>query len=57
MEVIRELMNNGGVVHIARKRDLTSLLAAADGDLVKVFPEFLKHRACVVVAIKKYSEL
>jgi len=30
LEVLRELLSNGAIVHIARKSDLTSLLAAAE---------------------------
>jgi hypothetical protein len=51
------LLGNGSIVHIARKCDLTSLLAAADSGLVEVFHEFLKHRTCVAIAIKKCSKL
>jgi len=50
--VPRHLLSNGGNVHIAKKSDLTALLAAADIDHVEVFCEFLKHRTCVVIAIK-----
>jgi len=50
------LLSNDGIVHIARKRDLTALLAAAYSDQLEDFREFLKHRTCVVIAIKKYSE-
>jgi hypothetical protein len=51
------LLNNGGSVHIARKRDLTALLAAADSGHVEVLCELLKHLVCVVIVITKYSEL
>jgi hypothetical protein len=51
------LQSNGGIVHIARKCELTAILAAADSDRVEVFREFLKLRACVVIAIEKYSQL
>ena len=44
-------------MHIARKCDLTALLAAVDSGHVEVLRELLKHRACVIIAIKKYSEL
>jgi hypothetical protein len=44
-------------VHIVRKCDLTALLAAADSGQVEVFCELLKHSACVVIVIKKCSEL
>jgi ankyrin repeat protein len=54
-EVNRRLLSNGCSVHIARKSDLTALLAAADS--VEVFCEFLKCHACVVIANKKCSEL
>ena len=50
-EIHRQLLSNGGIVLIARKRDL----ATADSDQVGAFREFLKHRACVVIAIKKCS--
>jgi ankyrin repeat protein len=36
---------------------MTGLLTAYEIDNVVDFGEFLKHRACVVVAIKKGSEL
>jgi hypothetical protein len=49
------LLSNGGIVHIARKYDLTALLAAADSGHVEVFSEFLEHRTCVAIAIKKCS--
>jgi len=49
------LLCNGGNVHIAKKSDLTALQAAADSGLVEVFCEFLKHRTCVVIAIKNFS--
>ena len=52
LEVNRHLLSNGCSVHIAREWDLTALLAAAGSDNVEVFNEFLKHRACVVIAIK-----
>jgi hypothetical protein len=51
------LLSNGFSVHIARKRDLTALLAAADSGNVDVSSEFLKHSACVVIVIKKCSEV
>jgi hypothetical protein len=35
-------LSNGGSVHIARKCDLTQLLAAADSDQQEVFCEFLE---------------
>jgi len=41
LEVAREMLSNGGIVHIARKSDLTAILAAADSDRVGVFREFL----------------
>jgi len=44
-------------VRIARKCDLTAVLAAAGSGHVEAFREFLKHRTCVVIAIKKCSEL
>jgi hypothetical protein len=44
-------------VHIERKCDLTTLLAAADRGNVEVFRQFLKHSACLVFAIEKCSEL
>jgi hypothetical protein len=34
----------------------TALLATADSDNVEVLCELLKHRACVVIVIKKCSE-
>jgi hypothetical protein len=55
--VSRELLSAGGSVHIARKRDWTTLLAAADSGTLVVFGEFLKQRASVVISIKKCSEL
>jgi hypothetical protein len=36
---------------------LTALLATADSGIVEVLCELLKHRACVVIVIKKCSEL
>jgi len=51
------LLSNDGIVHIARKRDLTALLAAAYSNQLEAFREFLKRRTCVVIGIKKYSEL
>ena len=42
-------------MHIAKKSDLTALLAAADTNNEEVFCESLKHRTCVVIAIKKCS--
>jgi hypothetical protein len=42
---------------MARKRDLTALLAAADSGHVEVFRELLKHGNCVVISIKKFLEL
>jgi ankyrin repeat protein len=56
LQVTQELLSNSGIVHIARKRELTAQLAAPDSDHVEVFREFLKHRACVVIVIKKFSE-
>ena len=53
LEVLRDLLSNGGIVHIASKRHLTALLATADSDHWEVFCEFLKHRACVVTEINK----
>ena len=53
LKLNRQLLSNGGIVHIARKCDLRALLAAADSDQVEVFREFLKHRACVATTIKK----
>jgi ankyrin repeat protein len=32
LKVPRDFLSNGGIVHIARKRDLTALLPAADSD-------------------------
>jgi ankyrin repeat protein len=52
LEVTRQSLSNGGIVHIARKLDWTALLAAADSDHVEVFPQFLKSSTCVVFAIK-----
>jgi hypothetical protein len=52
-----QLLSNGGNVHIARKCDLTALLAAADSGLVEVFGVFLKYPTWVVNANKKGSEL
>jgi hypothetical protein len=52
-----QLLSNGGIVHIARKRELTELLAAADSDQLEAFCELLKHRACVLIAIKKCPQL
>ena len=53
----RKLLRNGGIVHIARKRDLTAQLAADVSDQVEVSLESLKQSACVVIAIEKYSQL
>ena len=50
LEVIRQLLSNGGSVNIARIHDWT-----AGSGHAEVFREFLKHRACVVIAIKKCS--
>jgi len=38
---------------MARKRDFTALLAAADIGHMEVFRELLKYRNCVVISIKK----
>jgi hypothetical protein len=57
LEVNGQLQSNGCSVHIARTRDFTALLAAADSGSVEVLCELLKQRACVVIAIKKCSEL
>jgi len=38
LEVTRQSLSNGGIVHITRKRDLSALLAAANIDQVEVFP-------------------
>ena len=51
------MLSNGRSVHIARKCELTALLAAADSDQVEVFHEFLKHLTYVVISILKYLEL
>jgi hypothetical protein len=51
------LQSNDGIEHIARKSDLTAQLVAADSDRVEVFRESLKQRACVTIAIEKYSQL
>jgi hypothetical protein len=47
------LLSNGGFVHIARKRDVTAPLAAADSDQLEAFLEFLKHHEFVVIEINK----
>ena len=52
LEVTRQLLSNGGSVHIKRKRDWTAQLAAAGSGRMDVFHEFLKHSACVVISIK-----
>ena len=57
LQVNRQLLSNGCSVHIARICDLTTLLAAADSSHVEDLRELLKHRACVVIVIIKYSEL
>jgi ankyrin repeat protein len=57
LEANRQLLSNGCSVHIVRKCELTALLAAADSGNVEVFCELLKHSACVVIVIKKCSEL
>ena len=57
LEVNRQLLSNSGSGHMARKRDLTALLAAADSGHVEVFRELLKHGNCVVISIKKFLEL
>ena len=54
LEVNRQLLSNGCSVHIARKRDLTALLAATDRGHVDVFRLFPQRRACVATAIKKW---
>ena len=51
LEVNRQLLSNGEGEHMARKRDLTALLAAADSGHVEVFRELLKKRNCVVISI------
>ena len=51
LEVPQQLLSNGGNMHIARKLDLTILLAAADSEYVGVVREFLKHHTCVSIAI------
>ena len=51
------MQSNDGIVHIARKCDLTAQPAPAVSDQVEVSLESLKHRACVVIAIEKYSQL
>ena len=51
LEVPRQLLSNGGSVRIPRKRDSIALLEAADSDQLEAFREFLKHRACVVIAM------
>ena len=51
LEVNRQLLSNGCSVQTAMKRDLTAQLAAAESGNVAVFLEFLKHLACVVIAI------
>jgi len=57
LEVNRQLLSNGSSVHIARKCDLTALLAAADSGYVEVFCKLLKHRNCVVISITKVQKL
>jgi len=47
------LLSNGCSVHIARRRDLTAQLAAADSGRVEVLCELLKQCACVVIAVTK----
>jgi len=37
LEVSQQLLSNGGNMHIARKLDLTTLLAAADSEYVERF--------------------
>ena len=54
LDVNRQFLSNGCSVHIARKCDLR---AADDSGHVEVFRELLKHCACVVIAIRKCSEL
>ena len=55
LRVNRRLLSNDCSVLFARQRDLTALLAAADNGHVEVFRGFLKHCACVVIAIIKCS--
>jgi len=57
LEVTRQLLSNGGSVHIARKRDWTPQLAATNSGNVEVFHEILKHSTCVVISIKICLEL
>ena len=57
LEVTRQLLSNGCNVHVAMKRDLRALLAAADCGNVEGFCKFPKHSDHVVFAIEKYSEL
>ena len=57
LKVNRQLVSNGSSVHIARKCDLTAVLAAADSGHVEVLRELLKHRNCVVISITKCTEL
>ena len=38
LEVAREMLSNGGSVHIARKREWIALLAAFDSSHVEGFP-------------------
>jgi len=55
--VNRQLLSDGCRVHIAKKYELTALLAAADNGNVEVLHEMQKHRACVIIVIKKCSVL
>jgi ankyrin repeat protein len=57
LEANRQLLRDGRIVHIARQRDVTALLAAADSGRVDCFRQFLKHRASVVTAIKNIQNI
>ena len=47
-----ELLSNCGIVHIAKERGWTAILATAENGNVEAFSELLKHLACVLFAIK-----
>ena len=46
-----ELLSNCSIVHIAKERGWTAILATAENGCVEAFSELLKHIACVLFAI------
>jgi len=57
LHVTRLLLSNYYIVHIARKCNLTALLAAVESGHVEASYQLLKNRACVFTGFTKYSEL